>query len=209
MSSIPKTPSLRGSVLGAMVVVLLAGLPIAVWLDLRDVSNLALRRQASDVNSLVTGVRGYYASNVVARVQAATGPVAVVHNYRNIPGAIPVPATLSLELGRVINEEQHNITYRFISDYPFKNRPPHQFDEFETYALAALRANPNREVSTAFGSIFTNRVRLVTPVIMSESCVECHNTIPRVRSGTGKSATFAASRRSASSNRSRETCFPS
>src|SRR5262245_6210905 len=109
MSSIPKTPSLRGFVLGALVVVLLVGLPIAVWLDLRDVSNLALRRQASDVNSLVTGVRGYYASNVVARVQAATGPAAVVHNYRNIPGAIPVPATLSLELGRVIYEEQHNI----------------------------------------------------------------------------------------------------
>lgn len=46
--------------------------------------------------------------------------------------AIPIPATLSLELGRVIGAQQENITYRFVSDFPFQNRAPHQLDKFET-----------------------------------------------------------------------------
>ena len=59
-----------------------------------------------------------------------------MHNYEDFPGAIPLPATLSLELGKVISEHQHNITYRFVSDYPFANRAPHALDAFETDALA-------------------------------------------------------------------------
>ena len=66
----------------------------------------------------------------------------MAHNYENIPGAIPIPATLSLELGRVISEQQQNITYRFVSDYPFANRTPHVLDDFEKTALTALRAQP-------------------------------------------------------------------
>ena len=65
-----------------------------------------------------------YASNVVGRVLAADGPTRVAHNYENIPGAIPIPATLSLELGRVINEQQQNIGYRFVS----RNHPCRQSD---------------------------------------------------------------------------------
>lgn len=62
----------RGLVI-LLVLILLAGLPIAVWLDLRNLTETALRRQASDLNSVITSVRGYYASNVVARVLANAG----------------------------------------------------------------------------------------------------------------------------------------
>lgn len=111
----------RGLVI-LLVLVLLAGLPLAVWMDLRNLTDTALRRQASDLNSVISGVRAYYASNVVARILAAPGSTKVVHNYQEIPGAVPIPATLSLQLGRVINEQQHKIAYRFVSDYPFKGR---------------------------------------------------------------------------------------
>jgi hypothetical protein len=157
-------PRSRGFVLGLLVVILVAGLPIAVWLDLSNLSDAALHRQAGDLNSVITSMRGYYASNVVGRVLASPGSMQVVHNYETIPGAIPIPATLSLELGRVLSEQQHNITYRFVSDYPFKNRAPHVLDDFERNALALLRADPNRQVIDASRSIFTGRVRLVTPV---------------------------------------------
>src|ERR1700704_6136024 len=126
---------------------LLLGLPVAVWLDLSTLSDAALRRQAEDLNSVITSMRGYYASNVVGRVLASPGSTQVVHNYEAVPGAIPIPATLSLELGRVLNEQQHNISYRFVSDYPFKNRTPHALDDFEGDALAALRDNPNQQIS--------------------------------------------------------------
>ena len=176
--SIAKDPRYRGFALALLVIVLLAGLPLAVWLDLSNLTDASLRRQAADLNSVISSVRGYYASNVVARVLASPGSTKVVHNYETIPGAIPIPATLSLELGRVLNEQQHNIGYRFVSDYPFKNRAPHALDEFEGYALAALRDNPNQQVSESSRSIFTDRVRLITPVIMGATCVACHNSHP-------------------------------
>src|ERR1700754_1287641 len=126
---------------GLLIAVLLAALPVAVWLDLKNLADAALRRQASDLNSVISSVRAYYASNVVGRVLAHPGETQVVHNYENVPGAIPIPATLSLELGKVISEQQQNITYRFVSDYPFKNRTPHALDDFEKSSLQSLREN--------------------------------------------------------------------
>ena len=164
----------------ALVLLLLVGLPLAVWLDLRSLADTDLRRQASDINSIITGVRNYYATNVVDRILTAPpGTVTqVVHNYEDIPGATPLPATLSLELGKVVSEDQHNITYRFVSDHPFANRAPHALDAFEVDALRRLRENSNQTISSSENSPFIDRVRWVAPVIMSQACVTCHNTHP-------------------------------
>jgi adenylate cyclase len=161
-----------------LIAVLLAALPLAVWLDLKNLADAALRRQASDLNSVISSVRAYYASNVVGRVLAHPGETQVVHNYESIPGAIPIPATLSLELGKVISEQQQNITYRFVSDYPFRNRAPHLLDDFEKSSLQSLREDPNRKLVEATSSAFHDRVRFITPVMMGPACVACHNAHP-------------------------------
>ena len=166
-----------------VVLAMLAGLPLAVWLDISDLSESALRRQARDMSSLVTSIRSYYSANVVGRVLAAhqAGDVSstvVSHNYANIPGAIPLPATLSLELGDVIKEQQANITYRFLSDLPFKNRAPHDLDSFEKASLTALRANSGQTLTDLTRVGFTDTLRLITPVVMGQACVACHNTHP-------------------------------
>jgi len=62
-----------GLVLLLLVVLLLAGLPVAVWLDLTNLAETNLNRQASDLNSIISSVRSYYASNVVGRILAAPG----------------------------------------------------------------------------------------------------------------------------------------
>ena len=168
----------HGLVLTSLVLALLVGLPLAVWLDLRNLTETLLLRQAKDLNSVVSSVRGYYASNVVGRVLASPGETKVVHNYESIPGAIPIPATLSLDLGRVISEQQQNISYRFVSDFPFKNRAPHALDDFETIALANLRNHRDQQLTKVSASIFSDRVRLLAPVIMGSACVTCHNSHP-------------------------------
>jgi hypothetical protein len=168
----------RGLITGLLIAVLLLALPVAVWLDLTNLAEAALRRQASDLNSVITSVRGYYATNVVGRVLANPGSTQVVHNYEAIPGAIPIPATLSLELGRVIGAQQENIRYRFVSDFPFKNRTPHQLDEFEKSSLESLRNNPNQKIVDTSASVFSDSVRLIAPVIMGAACVSCHNIHP-------------------------------
>jgi class 3 adenylate cyclase len=174
----PRSTGSHGLALILLVLALLAGLPVAVWLDLRNLTETSLLRQAKDLNSAVSSVRGYYASNVVGRVLASPGSTQVVHNYESVPGAIPIPATLSLELGRVISEQQQNISYRFVSDFPFKNRAPHALDNFETAALANLRNHVDQQLSEATASAFSDRVRLVAPVIMGAACVACHNSHP-------------------------------
>lgn len=168
----------RGILTGFLIALLLALLPVAVWLDLTNLGEAALRRQATDLNSLVSSVRSYYASNVVGRILSHSGQTQVIHNYETVPGAVPIPATLSLELGKVISEQQQNIIYRFVSDYPFKNRSPHQLDTFETGALARLRENPNQKIEDTSHSLFSDRVRLVAPIIMGAACVSCHNSHP-------------------------------
>src|SRR5215831_19174260 len=165
-------------VLVLLVLLLLAGLPLAVWLDLSNLVDANLRRQATDLNSVISSVRAYYGANVVGRGLASPGTTKVVHNYQDIPGAIPIPATLSLELGKVISEQQNNIIYRFVSDYPFKNRPPHAFDQFESNALSALRQNSNQQLAQVSATVFSDQVRLVAPVIMGQACVNCHNSHP-------------------------------
>ena len=170
--------SAKMGVLVLLVALLLAGLPVAVWLDLSNLVDTNLGRQETDLNSLISSVRGYYATNVVGRVLASPGTTKVMHDYEDVPGAIPIPATLSLELGKVISEQQENIAYRFVSDYPFKNRTPHSLDEFERNALDRLRQNPNQRIAQFSNSLFSDRVRLIAPVIMEQACVTCHNSHP-------------------------------
>ena len=55
----------------------------------------------------------------------------------------------------MISEQQQNITYRFVSDFPFKNRTPHQLDAFEKDALQSLRDNPDQKIVDAASSLFS------------------------------------------------------
>src|SRR3981189_871698 len=173
----PNSEDLRshGFLTGILVAFLLLALPLAVWLGLTNLAEGGRPRQATDLNSVISSVRGYYATNVVGRVLANPGPTKVVHNYEAIPGAIPIPATLSLELGRVIGAQQENINYRFVSDFPFKNRTPHQLDKFEKASLQSLRDNPDQKIVDATSSWFSDRVRLIAPVIMGPAWGGCHN----------------------------------
>ena len=159
-----------------LVLLVLAGLPVAVWLDLRDLSERTLRGQADEFSSMIDSIRNYYASNVVGRVLAHGEKTQVLPNYTEVPGAIPIPATLSLELGGLISNA--NTQFRFFSDYPFKNRAAHAFDAFERQALENLRQDPNARLYDVSGSIFDRRVRLVTPILMAAPCVNSHNRHP-------------------------------
>lgn len=164
-----------------LVIVLLAGLPLAVWLDLRHVSSANLARQASDLNIAITDIRDFYASDVVGHVLAASAQThtVVTPDFESVPGAIPIPATFSLELGRVIGSNQGNIQYRFVSDFPFRHRAKHHLDAFERAALVTFRRQPERrQIVDVSWSGFDNRVRFVAPIIMGQTCIACHNTHP-------------------------------
>lgn len=166
--------------LALFVVLGLILLPAAVWLDLRNLSNEALTRQASDLNTMISEIRGYYSSNVVARVLANHGDTTPTQNYEEVDGGIPIPATLSIELGNVIGGRGGNVGYRFVSDQVFASRAPHNLDAFEQAALASLRASgqPSDSVVQIDGGLLKREIRMAVPVIMGGGCVACHNSHP-------------------------------
>jgi len=169
---------MRGGVIAALLVVLLAGLPLAVWLDLRYVTRTELDTQAKALSTAITGIRDFYSSDVAGRVQAANGHAVVTAQYQSVTGGIPIPATFSLDLGDVISSGQSNVGYRFVSQFPFKFRKPHKMDSFEHRALSAMALSPSQTMRDVSYNGFNTRVRYVTPIIMEQSCVACHNADP-------------------------------
>lgn len=162
----------------AAVILGLLGLPVAAWLDLRQLSERQLRMQAGEISRIIDDMRAFYGSDVVGRVLQATGPVTARHNYRDVAGAIPIPATLSIELGKRISAHEGSVKYRFVSELPFRGREPHQLDAFEQNAISALRANPSLAVTEISGGLLDRQVRAAAPVIMGQVCVNCHNSHP-------------------------------
>jgi hypothetical protein len=159
------------------VALLLLGLPVAAWLDMRELSERILRRQADEISRVIDDMRGFYASDVVGRVMAQHAAVPT-HNYKEVSGGIPIPATLSIELGQRISARNDAVRYRFVSDEPFKGRSPHNLDSFEQRALQTLRKDPTKPVVSAQGSLFESVIRLATPVLLGPACVNCHNSHP-------------------------------
>ena len=161
-----------------LLIVLFLGLPFAVWLDMNNIAVSSARLQSANVKSMINEIRGYYAKQIVGRVKPFEGKSTVVHNYHEVPGAIPIPATLSLELAAIFQKSQDNIRYRFISDLPFQNRSAHLLDTWEVAALAALRAKPDEERSEVTHSGANIRYRIAAPILMEAVCVSCHNSHP-------------------------------
>ncbi|MGN6764436.1 MAG: hypothetical protein ACTHJY_04650, partial [Rhizobiaceae bacterium] len=52
--------------LAVIMAVALALLPVAVWLDLRNLSDTGLSTEARTLNGVFNDIRGYYADNIVA-----------------------------------------------------------------------------------------------------------------------------------------------
>ena len=138
--------------------------------------------QADEISTLATGIRSYYADNVVSRLQQAGGKAVFSENYREIHGGIPIPATLSIELGALFDSAHSDgrIDYAFLSDYPFAKRDVPPLDSFEKMAIKSLREDPNqlRVVSLERPLFGTASYRLATPVFMRPACVTCHNQHP-------------------------------
>ena len=161
------------------VILLLVALPVAVLFDLRDLTEQLSRRQANDISKIINDIRGFYANDVVARVlQAGDTKVTATDNYRVTPGAIPIPATFSLEIGKLTSSRDNTVRYDFLSDYPFAGREPHILDPFQKQSLATFRHDPSIQTLEDVEGGWSPIVRVAAPIRMTQPCVTCHNAHP-------------------------------
>ena len=141
-----------------------------------------LKSKAEEISTLASSIRSYYANNIIARVIKAEGDVTLSERYRDIHGGIPIPATFAIEMGAIFDGAIQNkrVAYRFISDYPFKNRRAHKLDAFERNSLAEFRRDPSIAQLSQFENNFlkSSEYRLTSPILMKASCIQCHNAHP-------------------------------
>ncbi len=122
--------------------------------------------------------RTLYTSEVVETVRDRG--IEVTHDYATRPGAIPLPATLSMRLGQRIGAHKSGAQTRLYSPYPFpwRQQEGHLQDTFGQEAWKALQQHPDTPFYR-FEDIEGRRsLRYATADVMSPSCVNCHNTHP-------------------------------
>lgn len=130
---------------------------------------------AAQQADMLQGVQDFYSSAVVQR---ASGDVRATHLYREEAGAIPVPATFTIDLGRYLDEQSLTGTSaRLYSDHPWRPVGGPQ-DDFQRAAVQTLTARP-AEPFFRFENYRDRAVlRYATARVMKQSCVDCHNTHP-------------------------------
>ena len=138
--------------------------------------DMAVLYAATYVRSL-DAFQSMYSSKIVARVKSHG--IKIAHNYLEQDGAIPYPATFSIELAAAINDPESGIRTRLYSDYPFSFRKDGgPKDQYESLALTHLRfAQDNDTPFVRFEEVDGRwSLRYAKALVMKQSCVDCHNT---------------------------------
>ena len=125
----------------------------------------------------LTELRTFYGSEIVERVKPLG--IEVTHDYATKPGAIPIPATFSIEFGKHVSKKGSGMQVRLYSDYPFAFRKDGGArDDFEKEALLQLRKQPDKPFFRFEDFQGRPALRYGTAVSMKAGCVACHNTHP-------------------------------
>jgi len=130
----------------------------------------------------LTEFRTIYTAKVV-KVINPHPDIEVTHDYAAHKNAIPLPATLSMELGKQIGKHLSGAETWLYSQYPFPWRKKNDGglrDKFSVKAWESLNENPN-EPFYEFVPDYNGRpvLRYATADVMRAACVNCHNDHPQ------------------------------
>jgi eukaryotic-like serine/threonine-protein kinase len=171
----------RNPVAASLLVTVSLGSSFGLWhlslLSEHLVRSTALE-SAAQQSEMLDVVNAFYSSQVVDRVQSHG--VVVTHDYAAKAGAIPLPATFTIEYGeRIGKRSQTGMLFRLYSDHPFRSRKDGgPRDDFERDALTELRKNADKPISRF--EVFQGRpsLRYATARRMEPNCIGCHNKDP-------------------------------
>jgi adenylate cyclase len=169
---------LRNPLAASLLVTVTLGSAFGLWhlaqLSEQLVKSTALE-SAAQQSEMLDIVNALYSSQVVDRVQSHG--IVVTHDYESKSGAIPLPATFTIESGQRIGERSKTgILFRLYSDHPFRSRADGgPKDDFERQALVDLASQPDSPFYR-FGT-FQGRpaLRYATARRMEANCISCHN----------------------------------
>ncbi len=168
----------RHPVPASLLLTVIVGSAFGMWYLSRlsqEVVRSSALESAAQQTEMLERLGDFYSAQVVK-----PSGVRATYNYRNEPGTIPVPATLTIDLGQYISDHSdRGVQVRLYSEHPFLNRVARNEggtrDQFERDALASLQEDPD-EPYYRFEQ-YQNRpvLRYATARKMQQSCVDCHN----------------------------------
>ncbi len=141
-----------------------------------DIAERNLIRSAEIMSENISDFRAYYSQEIISNLRDSD--VVVSHQYREIEGAVPLPATMSIELGEYLDKKESAVRFRMYSDMPFPWRGDRVLDQFQKNALRAVQADPSQSVTETVAIDGVAYLRYVSAVTMAESCIGCHNARP-------------------------------
>lgn len=162
----------------SLLVAVTLGATLGLW-HLSRLSTYLVRSTALESvkqqAEILEEVDNLYSSEVVDRI--SSHGIDITHDYRNRPKAIPLPATLNIDLAqRISDRSASGMQVRLYSDYPFKSRKDGgPRDDFERDALAILRTNPEQPIDRFEDYQGRPSLRFAKARKMGETCVKCHN----------------------------------
>ena len=122
----------------------------------------------------VTQFRNFYAQELVPR--ASRAGVDITHDYKNRDNALPLPATLTIELGHYMSGVDGGTQVRLYSDLPFPWRAgQRELDDFQKQALIHLKSNPDLPFVREEVLNGQRVLRYAQADRMLSGCVACHN----------------------------------
>jgi tRNA A-37 threonylcarbamoyl transferase component Bud32 len=138
---------------------------------------LSALESAAQQSEMLEELNNYY-SRIVEQVK--DHGIEVTQNHVGKPGAMPLPATLTIELGKLLSEKSASgQQVRLYSNYPFRSRKDGgPKDDFEREALRRLEENPLEPVYSFEEVDGRPSLRYATARRMQASCIHCHNTHP-------------------------------
>ncbi|MGJ8532438.1 MAG: PAS domain S-box protein [Alphaproteobacteria bacterium] len=156
---------------GASIVLLI------VW-HASNLNQVFALQHARDMTQALTVFRNTYSSEVVGRLDPAAETI-VSHDYRSTDHAIPLPATLSIELAEELSTLSEGSAFRMVSEYPFPWRTDRALTDFEKDALQQFADGRKEDVSQVIDDDGGDTLAFARAVIMAETCVACHNNDPQ------------------------------
>jgi PAS domain S-box-containing protein len=163
--------------LGGVLVVM--GLVVVVYTY--ESSELMVQQYATESAQThatsVTQFRNFYTQELVPR--AVKGGLEITHDYKLRDKALPLPATLTIDLGHYLSKVDGGTQVRLYSDQPFPWRQAERsLDDFQKLALKHLQDNPNQPFVREELLNGERVMRFAQADRMMASCVACHNSYP-------------------------------
>jgi len=168
----------RNPVAAGLLLAVSLGSAFGLW-ELSRLSEQLVRgsalESAAQQSEILDAVNNLYSAEVVER--AKVKGVEATHDYAARKGAIPLPATLTIDLGKHLGERSESgVQVRLYSDHPFRPRTDGgPKDDFEREALDHLRSDPALPFYRFEEVQDRPALRYATAQRMQQTCVQCHN----------------------------------